>query len=137
MNLIYMERSYGRYGGISSGVGEIDATLFAMLLTITADADKSEEAKEFLYDIDGEWEYEKGVFSRQRGCLFAFDYLLEGDGGDDPVGNVRDVIRSLKNKGYFAEMWEEGYFAIAVPGKKVEAEAAMGRLAFCGDDEGW
>lgn len=132
MNLIYMERSYGRYGSTSSAIAEIDATMFAMLLTLVAD--QSEEAKEFLHEVDSLWE-DEDTFTRQRGPLFAFDVLLEGDGGDDPVGNVREVIRSLKNKGYFAEMYEEGYFAIAVPGKKVEAEAAMGRLAFCGDDE--
>ena len=130
MNLIYLEQVFLRYGDQAFDKAEIDATTFAMLLTLAAD--NSKESKAFFKELDGEIDEAFG-----DEWLFGVDYLILGLQWYPArtVANARNVLKALNTKGYFSEQWEEGVFAICQKDKLQEAKLAIARRAASGDDD--
>jgi hypothetical protein len=109
------------YGDLS-GSAKIDATVFAMLLTLSNEAGPV---------------YAKEKTPEQQIAQETLDELIDevketlssGYALEDACGNVvidpKKILRGLKNKGWYADQWEEGSFYVC---DDEHIEAAQKRL---------
>lgn len=139
---------YPHFMGTTSGTVQVDATLFCMMLTLAVDYDLVAERDEL-------WDMMEFGLLKNRKCnridreLHAKLLQEEGCGwhgvpeafegfynGISPQRSVKKMMKSFEEKGFIAGEWEEGTFAVALPGYEQKAKKAMAKIesGFIEDD---
>jgi hypothetical protein len=125
--ITYLEH-YPHYMGTMNTTAKITEENFALLLTLVAD--QSKEAKElFEYEFEG---FEEFLASpRPKSGPYALEAAIEDHDTNAPdaaAKRVKQILRALSTKGYWAGYWEEGTHAFALPGFEKEAVSAIAKL---------
>lgn len=126
MKIKYFEYT-AHWTGDQTAVATIDQDTLILLATLECDG--SDEAEDIMEDIDDCYA-EKGIVDVRAGKMYAFPALLSGDYSKF-AGKRRHwnkVWKALDTNGWWAGQWEEGSYALALPGKENEAIAAIEQI---------
>lgn len=130
MQLITYLEHYPHYMGTMNSTATIAEEDLVLLATLVAD--DSEEAKEVLHEMNGEFDADgEGILNVKQGNPCAFEILLKGDYGQTPqraANHWKQVWKALRTKGYWVGQWEEGSYGLAAPGYERKAIAAIAHL---------
>jgi hypothetical protein len=123
--LTYLELIDSR-GWVNTKSVPVKEDLLILLAAVASvDADGDEDADE-LYDL-----LEEPELAKFEDKVYAFGSFITGDHQDTAKARARywkRVWKALDEKGFYADMWEEGSYAICRDGFKKQAVNAIARI---------
>jgi len=134
--LTYLELCQDRCGSKDTATAQITELDFAMIVTLLSTEKSYDDALELIENDEDE----DCAVLKSNGTLFAFDSFITGEWQSrvkDRATYLKKVVKSLDKKGYFADMWEEGSYAICRDGFKKDAINAIARIEAQVDKDSW